>query len=278
MAQVTFVATAGNTSQTGTSMVINKPTGTVDGDLMIAYFSAAVSGNTMTTLAGWTAISQLNTNDQSHFFYKVASSEGSNYTWSHWNANNNAIIGTICTFRNTAQTSPYEIVTAYDSVSDTTATGSEMTPATAPDTLMCMFVASYYNGSTSVSGYAIANNNPTWTEVYDTNAYDTSGSDNTQSMAYGLYPYTTTTGTPTATLANAGTARVTLLLIRPVGYSFAPNVLTGTVAVNNTGVNTGISVDALSLTGTLSATVATGVAKFTNLVKSATTWINQSKS
>ncbi len=278
MAQPVFVATASSSSQTGTSMTINKPTGTVDGDLMIAYFSGAVTGNTMTTLAGWTAISQLNTNDQSHFFYKIASSEGSNYTWTHWNANNNVIIGTITTFRNSNQTSPYEFITAYDSSSDTTATGSALTTATAPDTLLCMFVASYYNGTTSISGYAVANNNPTWTEAYDISGYDTFGGDNTQAMAYAQYPYAGSTGTPTATLANAGTARVSLLLIRPTGLSIAPDVFTGVSTMPDTSANIGISIDTFSATTYLdTGTPTEGTPKWRNENKDSSTWGNESK-
>lgn len=279
MAQVTYVATANGESQVGTSMTINKPTGTVDGDVMIAYFSSASTGNTMTTLAGWTAISQLNTNDQSHFFFKAASSEGSSYTWTHWNANNNAIIGTITTFRNAHQTSPYTFITAYDSASDTTATGSALTPTTSPNALLCMFVASYYNGTTSISGYTIANNNPSWTEAYDISAYDTFSSDNTQSMAYGLYPYITTTGTPTATLANAGTARVTLLLVQPAGFSFSAPVLAATVANPSiSGSNIGISAAVLSIASTISATFSQGVSAILNIPKSVSTWLNLDKS
>ena len=67
---------------TGT-VTITKPTGTVDGDFLLAVFSVPY-GKTLTTLSGWTLISTATYGYAQHAiytYYKRASSEGANYVW-----------------------------------------------------------------------------------------------------------------------------------------------------------------------------------------------------
>jgi hypothetical protein len=65
----------------GTSFSINKPAGTVDGDLL--FIAIAVQDTTVVnTLAGWTpSYSGGGANGSIQTFYKVASGEPASYTW-----------------------------------------------------------------------------------------------------------------------------------------------------------------------------------------------------
>ena len=78
---ITFVASATNQS-TGTAFVINKPTGTVDGDVMIAVITMENNAGTMTPPSGWGTIYNNGANSGDILvFTKVAASEGASYTF-----------------------------------------------------------------------------------------------------------------------------------------------------------------------------------------------------
>lgn len=93
----TFIASAStqNTS-TGSTLVINKPTGTVDGDLMVAFMCC--DGNrTWTGDTGWTEILDQGSTPNLRIVYKIASSEGSTYTFTTSASATSA--GSILTYR-----------------------------------------------------------------------------------------------------------------------------------------------------------------------------------
>lgn len=70
---------AGNISST--TLVVTKPAGTVDNDLMKAIFSV-VGGTIGATPSGWTALTVMTTaNDECRGYWKIASSEPANYTF-----------------------------------------------------------------------------------------------------------------------------------------------------------------------------------------------------
>jgi hypothetical protein len=70
-----------------TTAVCNKPTGTVDGDLMVGFFYTGDGFYStvadLTPPAGWTTVNELLTGNAPiiGIYYKVASSEGASYTW-----------------------------------------------------------------------------------------------------------------------------------------------------------------------------------------------------
>lgn len=74
---------AGNAS--GGALSINKPTGTADGDLLIAVLYLESDTNTWTPPAGWNtsaALTQDNTGIfQVQTFWKIASGEGASWSW-----------------------------------------------------------------------------------------------------------------------------------------------------------------------------------------------------
>lgn len=78
-------------SGAASGITINKPTGTVDGDLLIAFIACGATATTPTvnTLSGWTLIRTdavtvaggATSNQHCRSFWKIASSEGTNYAW-----------------------------------------------------------------------------------------------------------------------------------------------------------------------------------------------------
>lgn len=95
-----FIASAStqNTSS-GTTLVINKPAGTIEGDLMIAMMCVASNNPTWTGDTGWTEIAdQTTATPYLRLAYKVAgASEGASYTFT---ANKSQVsAGAILTYR-----------------------------------------------------------------------------------------------------------------------------------------------------------------------------------
>jgi hypothetical protein len=104
---VTFVAASSIVKQVTTgSIVLNKPTGVVDGDVMFTFHMKDGSGGwTITPPAGWTTLISpvgIDTPDSQTFalYYKVASSEGTTYTWTH--DSNSRTISVVTAWHNNA--------------------------------------------------------------------------------------------------------------------------------------------------------------------------------
>ena len=74
----TYTSGAGTTN----SVVLTKPTNTQDGDMMVVEIMGSSTDVTVTPPAGWTSIATQNPNIDLYTFYKIASSEGSSYTFS----------------------------------------------------------------------------------------------------------------------------------------------------------------------------------------------------
>lgn len=109
-----FVASASqqNTS-TGASLVINKPSGTVEGDLMVAFMmGGSTATQTWTAPAGWTEVLDQGAKPNTAIAYKVAgASEGASYTFTA-SASNNTQTGCILTYRYAAYDTIGTLVTA----------------------------------------------------------------------------------------------------------------------------------------------------------------------
>ena len=94
----TFFASATNSTPTTTPIVLNKPTGTATGDLMIMFLQANNTTSSFTPPAGWTVIT--NASQGAGVYYKVAlAGEASNYSVSFTTASATSV-GTIATFQN----------------------------------------------------------------------------------------------------------------------------------------------------------------------------------
>ena len=89
IAPITFRAASSSATATGgaTSLTINKPTGVVDNDVMVAALEVSYD-TAITAPAGWTLVRNDYQNDGAGvnefrlaIYYKTASSEGASYTW-----------------------------------------------------------------------------------------------------------------------------------------------------------------------------------------------------
>lgn len=270
MAQVTFRAQATVSNDGSGTMTINKPAGTIDGDLMIAHasFSSQAGYDARITPSNWNVLHAITSGGGSGnvaIWWKIASSEGSSYDFGGTTGAGNPFIGYITTWFNNRSSSPIDTSSENDDTSsNTTATGAAITPTASPEAIM-LFLVSGTNASTTVSGYAVANNNPTWTERYD--AVSSSGGNHAWlAMASGPYTAITTTGVPTATLDVSNSAIVHMISILP-SFNFSVDLLTVDTATPDVTFSyaASISVPVLAVdTATPDATVTQGDPEIVN--------------
>ena len=119
--EFTFIAYEFEDDSGGTSKTVTKPTGTTDGDIMIAFAARKYEETPTTTPAGWDSRgTNWNVDDYMHcqVWTRVASSEGANYTWEWANAVRQAII--IVTYRG-----GYDTVDEFDILSNTGYSGND---------------------------------------------------------------------------------------------------------------------------------------------------------
>lgn len=118
---ISFVAESLTSGQnTGAvSAVVSVPTGTADDDVMIAYgfaINGSASVPTITVPSGWTTIDEDDdvseggaTKFKVGMYYRVASSEPSNYTWTYpLDTGTQRIVFQIATFRGVDTTTPLD--------------------------------------------------------------------------------------------------------------------------------------------------------------------------
>ncbi|MGW0795914.1 hypothetical protein [Streptomyces sp. NPDC002692] len=147
------VATATNSSISTSSLACNVPTGTANGDVMVAIISRASSSATVSTPSGWTVIPGFpvqNTNGTTLCgFYKVASSEPASYTWS--GSAQKWCIATM-SYRGVDTGSPINVSSA---AVDTTNRAAHASPSITTTVANCWIVAGYGDrGSTSASTWS----------------------------------------------------------------------------------------------------------------------------
>lgn len=79
----------------GAAVTINKPAGTVDGDIMVAVLCSIDGAVPNSVPAGWTLIGSTSVpteNNSMHAYQKTASSEGASYIWGTNNVQHGAIL------------------------------------------------------------------------------------------------------------------------------------------------------------------------------------------
>lgn len=83
--EVVYRSSAFTNTASNTTMTCNKPTGTVDGDIMIAILHLNSGFSAIQVPSGWTLIASTGANASFsadiYAYWKRASSEGTNYTW-----------------------------------------------------------------------------------------------------------------------------------------------------------------------------------------------------
>jgi hypothetical protein len=125
---------------TANSVTINKPTGTVDGDVMLAVFlhATGTSDVSLTAPAGWTMIGSAGVNGDLNgkAWYKVAASEGANYTFTSTTSNDGVIM--IASYSGVDNTTPIN-TSAQNYPSATSATCSIAVTTTTANCMLVMF-------------------------------------------------------------------------------------------------------------------------------------------
>jgi hypothetical protein len=117
-ANITFIASAKSIN----SFTINKPTGTLEGHLMVAFLNTdSTQGRTWTPPSGWTETLDPAIAPSITVCYKVAgASEGASYTWTLSGPGNAS--GIICTYANA-------VWDTVGTMSTTNASGVQTAPA-----------------------------------------------------------------------------------------------------------------------------------------------------
>jgi hypothetical protein len=182
IAEITYVAFDSTANGSSSTLVIDTPAGTQNGDIMIA----GIQGNgtpSITPPAGWTElyeVTQGNFSGRHWVYYKIASSEGSNHTWTFSGSVRNS--GGILTFTGNDTSSPIDDSDAGAYGSMTSYTLSSITTSQANDMLV------YYAGVDFGSNPSCTP--PTgFTEVFESNG----GSETT--MGYKTQAAAGATGT-----------------------------------------------------------------------------------
>ncbi len=284
MAQVALRAVSAVSTQgsklSNFDLVIDKPTGTVSGDLMLAHIALNYSSSSISAVpSGWTLTDSDSSNFGGFVYQKIAGgSEPSTYTWSVSVLGSTSAVGAISSWTNPHQTTPVDVKSERANASSTTATGDTITPTTAPESVLLFFVA-YTGGAYSVSGYAVANNNPSWTEAYDY-VVDSGLNDAGIALAYASRDLITATGSATATISSAAANYVNILSIRPAGFALDVPVAVvetaGLAASESMVASVSVPVATVAIAGQ-ATTVAEGDVDFTNTQKNTGNWINTQK-
>ena len=129
---ITFINAATAFVETGvTTITVNKPTNTENGDVMIAAFALRPNTATVSTLAGWTSIRNTsNANSTSNrlaTFFKVANNEGASYGWT-LASTPAGCVGGICTFRGVAGNTLATIVNIENGLAQSVSSVNVPTP------------------------------------------------------------------------------------------------------------------------------------------------------
>lgn len=196
---------ANNTSGSGASIAITKPTGLAAGDLMVAYIVAMTDAGDggSNPPAGWsTKTSRTNTFGHDYIFWKIADSgdaAATNFTFTQTGSSAKSILGVLSRITGTDQTAPLDQTNSNSNVGGSTLSPGAITPSSA-NTVVMLFAGGWNGGGArTYSGYAFTNNNPTWTEDVDAAGPAFAGASPSFAQAHGSYSPATTIGSASIT-------------------------------------------------------------------------------
>lgn len=273
----------GFTSKDGAAwtVTITKPTGLTAGDYMVAVVFAVDQTGTVQSVSGWTLLGsvQAQSNKTIAVYGKVADSadaSATNFSFTVFTGTgvaNSYIAGTLIACSGTQPISEaafFDAGTDTDNSSATQVYTGGITPPVADNVLVMATLAS--GVVTTVSGYAITTNDPTWTERHDTNVNDTNDytlgvatAPRSQITATGDFQVTYGTGTPPS-------IGVLVAVIEQQNASVSPAVVEATTEVQAPTVSAGANVSPSVVEATanvIAPTVSAGNAKWNNADKSA---------
>lgn len=281
----------------GNSLQINKPSGLSVGDLMVAHIGRVNSGsstNTVSEPAGWASIASGDLADatssvSSRAYYKVASSGDVAASTFDFTNSTGFPVRMVCG-------AIYRISGQYGNPTGVGASGSTGTPTfantitpTAGNNLLLLLIVGEGNAeSGSVASYAIATDNPTWTERYDvygngTAVFGATDGDGVFAGATAPRVVKTATGNSSATITDLTQKSACVIVeVSPnpnATASLTPLIVSSSLGGTASGT-ANVTVAPLIATSTLpEETVTTQAAKVTNQAKStAATVTNLSKS
>jgi hypothetical protein len=241
---------------------------------MLAHIQVSGTATVVTPPSGWTLDnSDTTANGHSFIYRKVASSEGTSYTWAMNTGSTVSTVGAISSFYNASSSIGASSKNIGDV--DTTAEGTAITPVVSPQSLLVAFVGSAT--ASAYSAYAIVNNNPTWTEAFDNNV-DSGANDASQAMAYATWEYASTTGAFSATQSVSGDATVYFYSLKPSTANFTDTIggvtiggiaPTYTQTLNYVDTIGGVTISGASVSVTQRDNI------WTNETKPSTTWTNE---
>lgn len=204
---ITFRADA-HARTTGTTLTVSKPTGTVEGDVMIAllaYYSALTINSAP---AGWTLLTTQTggTDAGIKVYYKVAgASEPASYAWTI--SAGDDFVGIISTFYNVNTTTPIDAYGGQGGTTTTTLTAPSITTTVANTHLVYL---AGFNDANVTGASATAPSGMTETDDYAGTLYSWGYVAGAAQAAAGA------TGTKAATLATGHQYAAVLLALKPL--------------------------------------------------------------
>ena len=262
---------------------ITKPTGTVDGDFLLAFIAWEGAATIDSVPAGWTELQSVDEpgGDSLSIYWKQASSEGASWSWG-FTASQECFGGAL-RIDGQVPTDPTDVdneATVTDGNSPSWA--NTITPTYA-DSLIVMAIIANQHSSEGVSAYAIATDNPTWTEQFE--IYEGS-IQFSLAVATAVRSAKTATGNSSATLAGTAgvdSACILFSITAITSVTVSPAVVDLTATIIEPAVTAGATVTIASpvdLTSSIQApTITTADSKITSQDKStASTIVNQDKS
>ena len=267
-----------------TSISLTKPTGTVDGDLLVTVICCSGTAAPSSVPSGWTLIRSNDsggsgTQASIHSYYKVASSEGSSYSWT---SSGNPSGGMV--LRITGQdSSPIDASSGYGDqgsnvFGNNVSAGGTITQARVNELiLMAAVVYNADSATPTLAGWEVNADNPTWTELYDNNLNAGSGNNWVMGLAYAVRAAATATTGGTFDYTAGGGERAaaqTILITNLNSKTFTETVTcTDTDTSNNVGFKLTVS------DSTTTTDIVTGDEQkmWATVNKSTTTWVNQDK-
>lgn len=273
------IATATQNSGMGlNSLTIPKPSGLAAGNLLIAILG--IADNEAYSLSGWTE--KFNSGDTSHRMTVLTKkadagdAAAANFIFASGGGSNRAKIGALVRVTGTSFAGADNIT--YDTDAATgTATPSYAGGVTPIAANSLLIMGAFVEDDVTMSGYAVTNNNPAWTEQADVLVNSTE--DIALSVATATYAPTTTTGAYSLSLlASADSygfllsviesqnAAGTTALLTPDTAFFAP------VASANTAGTAALLLPNITL---FDASGDAVMPRWTNVEKGTATWTDQ---
>lgn len=280
MAADVITSSTGTNSPSVTDVTTDKPTGLAVGDLLLVCVSAngAAANPAIDTATGWTIIDSMRTSDTSasKAMWKTADSSDVAASTFTFTVPQTCNVITAQLLRIAGHNASSPITGANGATgSSSIPTFSGVTPIVSSSLLILCGSATAATGIT-FSGYAVATNNPTWTE-----RYDGEGTDALRSfMATAVRTEISATGNGTLTIDNGSTTwRGFLICVGAAnpsltaGFSVATSIPTPTVPLAISTTPPSLSIAATEQV----PAVATAVPKWSDLAKNSATATNTAK-